>query len=395
MIDAHLAQLKDAAAAAVEMKTLQEECSRVKKKLEDAYRVLQGREAELEATTYYLHSLLNNISQGILFIKLSGIVSTYNPRAEEILGVPQAKVLNSPFSKWFQDDLFSFSMEDALARKKAPESLFMSLCPVPGSQKELEISAKFDLEGGHSNNGLIVFIRDITEIRRLQSIANRHYRMEELGEMAASLAHEIRNPLGGIEGFASLLCRDLQNMPEQQKMAYSIMDGTRSLNRLVSNVLHYARPIKLRFTTTDLVMLSKQVIEIVKADSAYSHGIEYHLACSSPSILAPVDEEVLKTALLNLVVNAVQSMPSGGSLRMEIVQEKEAVSISLTDTGEGIAKENIEKIFSPFFSTKEEGNGLGLSEVQNVIQAHGGAIQVRSELGRGSTFTIKLPLAGK
>jgi PAS domain S-box-containing protein len=423
MTDSRLTELKHTTAAAVEMKSLQdgidklsqafeifshetarlensyealqEKFTRINQKLEKSNRELHLKVSELDATSFYLNSLLNNISQGILFIKLSGVVSTYNPRAEEILGISQEKVLHSHFSTWFPDDLFCFSMKEALASKKAPETLFMTLSTIQGTQKELELSVKFDLKGDDASNGLIVLIRDITEMRRLQAIANRHYRMEELGEMAASLAHEIRNPLGGIEGFASLLHRDLNEMPEKQKMASAIIDGTRTLSTLVTNVLHYARPIKLRFATTDLVLLLKQVLELVKADSTYSQEIEYHLKFSASSILAPVDEEVLKTALLNLVVNAVQAMPQGGSLYVDLIQKNEFVTISITDTGEGISEENIEKIFSPFFTTKEEGNGLGLSEVQKVIQAHGGNIQVSSNLGKGSRFTIKLPLAGK
>lgn len=368
---------------------------RINRKLEYVKNELHQKIEALDATTFYLNALLNNISQGILFIKPGGVISTYNPSAQEILQKDFDQVIGRNFWQIFSDDFFGFSVRNVLHSQKAPETVFVTISFENGMTKDLEVCSKSNFEEGLSSKGLMIIIRDISEIRRLQMIANRHDRMEELGEMAATLAHEIRNPLGGIEGFAALLFQDLEKNPEMQKMASYIIEGTRSLNRLVSNVLHYARPMKLRLIKTDLIRLTQQVIEIIKADSSFSSQIQYELDCKSPQIIVPLDEELMKTALLNLVVNAAQAMPGGGILQIKLEASHNMAVIIVADSGAGILEVNMEKIFSPFFSTKEEGNGLGLAEVQKVIQAHGGSITVESKVSIGSKFTIKLPLPGK
>ena len=240
--------------------------------------------------------------------------------------------------------------------------------------------------------GLLVLLRDITKLRRLQQSAHRHDRLKELGELAAHLAHEIRNPLGGIKGFANLLQQELQERPDLQQMASSIVQGADDLNQFVSNVLVYARPFHLHVEHLDLLPLIEELKQLLQADPAWNPQIDFLIECPCGNVFAPIDPHLFRTVLLNLFVNAAQAMPQGGSLKVSVQPEATAVTLRIVDTGVGIAPENLSKIFTPFFTTKESGNGLGLAEVHKVIQAHQGWIEVQSELGKGTIFTIKIPL---
>nr|NGX55370.1 Sensor protein ZraS [Chlamydiota bacterium] len=253
------------------------------------------------------------------------------------------------------------------------------------NDRELEISTSFVPE-----KGLLLLLRDVTDLRRLEQAVDRNDRLRELGEMAATLAHEIRNPLGGIEGFASLLLRDLKEEPKQREMAHSIIDGTRTLNRLVSNVLHFARPLDIHFALTNLVSVIEEVIDLVDADESEAKSCTFHTPESSLS--TSLDRSLIKMALLNLVRNGLQASPEGGNITVKLWKSEEVAHIAITDQGEGIAAKNLEKIFTPFYTTKCSGTGLGLSETDKIIKAHGGTIEIDSKVGQGSTFTIKLPL---
>ncbi|MFT5317717.1 MAG: PAS domain S-box-containing protein, partial [Chlamydiales bacterium] len=174
--------------------------------LEESNRRLNQNFVELDSVTNYLDGILSHMQQGILFMGLSGDVTTFNAAAEEILGYKREKVLFSQFWDHFDDKIFGFSMGKAIEEKLSDKSFFTALSNEYGS-KDVEVTLTFVGQGPELNHGLIVMLRDVTEVFRLQRLATRNNRLEELGEMAASVAHEIRNPLGGIEGFASLLCR--------------------------------------------------------------------------------------------------------------------------------------------------------------------------------------------
>lgn len=366
---------------------------------------LNKKVAQLDAITRYLHNILNHISHGILFIDLNGIITTYNGPAETILESDSLDVLFSSYWDHFSDDLFGFSMGEALATRNAPDTLFTNIETKSGEVRELELHTSFVLQEENRSGekvkheedyieviqGIVIVMRDRTEINKLRRLANRNDRMKELGEIAASVAHEIRNPLGGIKGFASLLHRDLSDTPHLQQMTSHIIDGADNLNRLVTNVLNYARPVQLQREPTDLVVMAKDLKRYISAEYSNPPAIEVHLETELESLKIPIDRQLIHGALLNLIVNAVQAMPEGGAIHLGIKEEVGQAIITVADTGQGISDEHIDYIFSPFFTTKATGNGFGLSEVHKVILAHEGIIEVKSEIGAGTTFTLKLP----
>lgn len=378
---------------------LMEKFTQLSKEYSETNQILKTKLDELDSVNDYLTNLLFNMAQGLIFIDLKGNITTYNHRAEEILEVPIAKALYNTYWDVFSDEYFGFSMKLALSLKTAPSSTLLTL-PRDESGKELAIDTTFVLqpdppEGAIDLQGLIILIRDLTEMRRLQAIEDRKDRMSELGEMAAKVAHEIRNPLGGIKGFASLLERDLEGQPEQQQMAAYICEGTDNLNNLVTNVLNYSRPVKTQFETVDFVVLCEELLSYVRADVNTPQNIKFNFETTLTSLYIVIDPQLIKAALLNLIFNSIQAMPEGGTLTLKLNSNLGKVNIEVIDTGIGIAPENLKKIFSPLFTTKPQGNGFGLSEVFKVVEAHNGTIDVASTLGAGTTFKIMLPLRTK
>jgi PAS domain S-box-containing protein len=377
--------------------TLNKEFESLNFELQEANYKLQMKVAELDVITDYLRNILENITQGILFIDLDGAVTTCNKAAETILGIPSNQIIFHRFWDTFKDDTFGFSMHQALQNQKEDNIYSVVYTSPLNHQNELEILTAFvhindNKHTSYQNQGLIVTIRDVTEVRHLQTMSARADRMKLLGNVVAHVAHEIRNPLGGIKGFATLLKRDLANNPALQDMASHIIDGTDSLNNIVEQILHYTRPVHLHFEQTNLVFLIDQVKQHIIADANIYHpDIEISVKATEEIVLS-LDSSHFKSALLNLLVNAIQAMPHGGKISLSILKQPNYVILEISDTGTGIPEELIPKLYSPFFTTKPEGNGLGLVEVQKVIQAHGGTIDVRSVVGQGTTFAIKLPL---
>ncbi len=209
--------------------------------------------------------------------------------------------------------------------------------------------------------------------------------------MAASVAHEIRNPLGGIEGWASLLKRDLASLPKEQAMADRIIQGVKALNRLVSNILHYSRPVEINRESTDMAALLADICCSFQLDPQCRPEIELRQVFSLDCPKVSIDRLLFKSIILNLLLNAYQATAGSGSVTVRLAHTAEGqVTVSVEDTGCGIPTENLEKIFSPFFTTKQEGNGFGLSEVHRCVQVLGGHIDVKSTVNRGTCFTITL-----
>lgn len=387
-------------------RSLQERFKSVQTTLQESHTRLSGKLVELDFMSKYLGALLNHISQGIIFIDQKGIVTTYNATAQELLQIDEKKLLFHPFSEYFDDRFLGFSLQEAFTAKQCPKTTFITLAR-NGQTVELEVEASFVSMGPQAYSmaqpqmpslaiqGLLVLMRDVTKIRHLQQIAARNDRLKELGALASHLAHEIRNPLGGIKGFATLLHQELKDRPDLQQMAAHIEEGADGLNHFVSGMLHYSRPFQPHFEMVDLVPFVDEIRQLMQADSAWNRAIEFSIRCPVPTLIAPIDPQLFKSALLNLFVNAVQAMPDGGVLTVDIDAEDNGIVIRVRDTGSGIAQENLNRIFSPFFTTKQTGNGLGLAEVHKVVQAHSGSIEVQSEIGQGTVFVIKISKTGE
>ena len=370
-----------------EINQLKSAHSKLQEKFQAVNEDLTKKITELNRITFLLNTIGQNISEAVLVLNLDGIFIMINEMGSKLLNVKGESILFRRYWDLFADDFFGFSMREALKFGIAHRLLYKSYPP-----KEFEISTTFTYEGPRSHHGFILLLRDITDKKKLQLIAKRTDRMSELGELAATVAHEIRNPLGGIRGYASLLYRDLSKEQHLQEMAGFIVDGTKQLEKLVTTILQYARPIQIDSESIDLSAFLRATLKFIKVDPAFPKDIQIIPHIPDEPLLVPVDKEALKSALLNLIFNAFHAMPNGGRLTLSLLKQTNCCQISISDTGIGMEEEMLKQLFSPFFTTKQKGNGLGLVETQKIIEAHHGSIEVRSTPNKGSTFTITLPL---
>ncbi len=225
-------------------------------------------------------------------------------------------------------------------------------------------------------------------------------RLASIGEMAAGIAHEIKNPLAGIAGVIQVLKKDIPAEDPKRAVLEEVLSQVERMDKAVRNLLSFARPPEPRMTLVDLNELIGRLLEFLSPQFAKS-GIkaERNLAAGLPWLV--LDPDLMQQALLNIALNAVKAMPGGGTFTVETQKEMPgdgvagSVKIILSDSGEGISPENLNRIFSPFFTTRQQGTGLGLSITQRIVEQHKGDISVQSTVGKGAVFTINLPFDQK
>ncbi len=225
---------------------------------------------------------------------------------------------------------------------------------------------------------------------KLREQAERNKRLAAVGEMSARIAHELRNPLGSIELFASLLKKGLSEEPEKQSWTDHIHTAVSAMDYALTNMLFFTGKANPHFQKTDL----KKIIE--EASLFATHLLqqkEIHFVASLDALTEPIDcdEDLLRQIFVNLILNAIDALKNGGHLTIRAASEAKQVQIFIQDTGCGIPEDQLSKIFDPFFTTKNKGTGLGLAIVYSAIVAHNGTIEVKSKVLEGTVFTVTLP----
>ncbi|HSW72244.1 MAG TPA: histidine kinase dimerization/phospho-acceptor domain-containing protein, partial [Chlamydiales bacterium] len=291
---------------------------------------------ELNTLSQYLNSVLKNISQGLIFISNKDIILTFNDAAAALIERDMKELLLKRYSHQFKDDFFGFSMEDALHFGLALPVSYITFHSEERGKREIEVTTSFVHEGIAPYQGIILLLRDITDMKRLQEISSRNDRLKALGEMVSTVAHEIKNPLGGIRGYATLLSRELEGNNQLQEMSGHIIEGTKTLDRLLSKVLHFARPIQVLPSSLDLSAFIRQVCKFVKMDPAFPKNVQIDTHISQDPLFVPFDAEAFRSALLNLMVNAFQAMPQGGVITVSLLKQDPNCLLSISDTGIGI-----------------------------------------------------------
>jgi signal transduction histidine kinase len=231
--------------------------------------------------------------------------------------------------------------------------------------------------------------------RRLEAAALRHSRLAAMGEMAATLAHEVRNPLGAMELFTGLLLQDLRDAPEPLRLARQVAAGIADLNHLVTNLLEFTRARRAAEAASERVDCAAIADEALRyaSDLIDANGISVVRELPEVACVARGDAALLRPALLNLVRNAVQAMPTGGTLTVAVGRDANEVAITIGDTGPGIPADAQDAIFTPFFTTRAKGTGLGLTVVRELVTALGGDVRVATATSGGAAFTVRLRVA--
>ena len=360
---------------------------------------------EIQRLQNYTEKLMLTMADGLLSADMKGTVVTINPAARTLLGIsPDHEVEGKNLAA-----ILGESSQLVLLMQKIIHQ------GTPVSQREIEIRKESDVQtilmGSsilHGAKGIpleiIVNLHDITELKKLEARIRQSERLAGLGTLAAGMAHEIRNPLSAIKTFVQLLPRKVDKPGFLEKFNRTVPRETERINVLVEELLELSRIPKYEFAATDINGLLRQSVETIDEDLQRS-SIEYHQDLQENLPLVQADANQLMKAFINLLRNAIQAMPAGGRLsirtfckesaatgKLPPAQQNSTVVIIFQDTGQGISPKEMQQVFNPFFTTKDSGTGLGLPITHKVITEHHGQIDVESEKGEGTMFTIQLPI---
>ncbi len=231
--------------------------------------------------------------------------------------------------------------------------------------------------------------REVTKLEK-EKIESRRRRLEALGRMAAELAHEVRNPLGSIRLFAEMLLEDLKGQPDRQEIVQHILEATSGLGSTVNNLLSFASPSECTPRPFDLAGVAREACALL-SPSCRLRDIRLIGPSMDENIRILADPEGFRQVTLNLLGNAIAATEAGGQVRINAWHEKGWTVLEVADTGKGIAAEDMNRVFDPFFSRTEGGSGLGLSIVDGIVERHDGKVGLESEQGVGTTVTVRVP----
>ena len=362
-------------------------------KLEETNVDLQKRVEERDRVTNYLNNILDSMSGGVLVVDLNSQITHFNQEAEELTGYGQYQVLGHPYADII--GLADGRQNTAMHTLDTGQRLLnreKSLRRADGRVIPLGFSTSLLRDEQGTVLGVVEVFNDLTEVKRLEAEVQRVNTLAALGEMAATVAHEIRNPLGGIAGYAGMLERDLSSEDPNRRLVHRIIEGVGRLNRIVSSLLTYTRPLRLNAYPVNLVELVEETTAFFEIDlERQRDDITVARSYESDALVCRLDPEQLQQVILNLLQNATQAMPEGGTLQIRVFSEGELGTFCISDTGIGMEIDVQEKLFSPFFTTKEDGTGLGLVTSKKIVEAHNGTIRVESQVGQGTQFYIHLP----
>lgn len=350
-------------------------------------------------------NILTSLEDGVLVIDRAGVVCFVNQAAETLAQLSASQILHRPAAEVFKRNRWIQAMiEKNLASLPASTRAEGELLTPWGREVPVGL-ALFPLEDETGQTqGLILLLRDLTRRRELEEDLKRSDRLATLGTLAAGLAHEIKNPLAGIRGAAQLLRRALgPDAPLREHTDIVIREVDR-IDQLMEQLLNLSRPHALQLRPLNIHEILDQVL-LLEEDAREGAPIAVHKHFDPSLPLIRGDRSQLAQLFLNLVKNAVQAMPDGGDLfvttRMETdfhirepgKEREKFIWVDIRDTGAGITEENLPHIFSPFFTTKNRGTGLGLAVCHRIVKEHGGMIRVDSRRGEGTTFKVSLPVA--
>lgn len=342
-------------------------CSSSQELLQIKERVTQSyKEAE---------TILTSIPDGIILLSHLGSILIFNSQARTILNLPEElEVLHQPFSDIFPDSFFGFSIKQVLNSAPQPKTIRLTLT-VNDLERDVEIFVKKNISNGH----IFILIRDRSDYKQLETSIEKYKNIAELGKITATLAHEIRNPLSGISGFAALLKEEIQN-PRHQRMLTSIIQGTLSLNNLISSMLEYTKVPTLNLKITDLQNFFSSLIPTLSMTFP-SCRFERH---TDLSFFCSIDSDRLSNVIWNLVKNASEATQDSVTVTLH-----ESGALSVKNPGY-ISQHVINQLFTPFFTTKTQGHGLGLAEAKKTMRLHDGDIVVNNQ-DHHVVFTLTLP----
>ena len=369
-----------------------DELGQVSRKITRVGQQLRGVHEIFSTLRENMDSVMAGLEDGLLLFTRDARAVMVSPAAEKFLGAPAGHFLGRRVNEIFPagHPLHEvLRVEGDELNEIAAETDLDTI----GGTRRVSVSVQAIQENGE-RMGALVTLRDLDSIESINTQLQVSERLAALGRITAGVAHEVKNPLNSMRLWLENLKESLPPEPDSgSRQAVQVLDKEIDrLDAVVKRFLDFTRPMEVRLEATQLADVLKEVVQVAKPQLHKSKiQVAQLLPIDVPEVY--VDRALLKQAVLNLVLNAIEAMPTGGQLRLMLSRRGEMAEITVGDTGRGIPAENRQKIFQLFFTTRPGGSGIGLASTFRIVQLHNGSIDFTSEVGRGTTFRIELPLA--
>jgi two-component system sensor histidine kinase PilS (NtrC family) len=357
---------------------------------------LREKSMDLEDLRVLQDHILRSVGSGIVTMDLQGNIASWNPAAEQITGYRYEEI-KSRWQEVFGDSIKGlFGHTDSL--KARPFRFNGQILKKDGSTALLGMTASLLKDDTNFVRGIILIFQDITKLVEMEDQVRMKERLATVGSLAAGIAHEIRNPLASLSGSIQVLQGELDLHGDNKQLMDIVVRETDRLNTIIMEFLEYARLKNAQNDHIDLSPVLDETIMLLKnckdftGDIRITHQVDPHVVIKG-------DSQRLRQVFWNLLINACQAMPQGGEIMVtarpfpDVSEDTDWCEITIADTGQGIAREDRDKIFNPFYTTKTGGTGLGLAIVYRIIEDHRGTITVDSVPGKGTQFSIRLPIS--
>ncbi|MGD0168844.1 MAG: ATP-binding protein, partial [Smithella sp.] len=359
--------------------------------------LLKEKESAFNQLDLLFRSIIESVDTGVMTIDLNGRIKTFNRAAEEITGFKFAVIKNDLLENIIPEFMPLFE------KKELPESVRnrMAFKIKGGRGNDIHLGGSISSlkDRDEQQIGHIIIFQDLTEIKQMEEKLEKSRKMALIGEMAAGLAHEMRNPLAAISGSIELLMKGLEFKGTNRRLMGIILRGTDQLENLVRDFLSLARPVPALRELVDINEVVEEVLEHIKVSKSWTDKIEV-IKVFSDDVRAYANREQVRQIINNLVLNAVQAMEEGGVLSVETALKeldgrRKYVEIKVSDTGCGIKETDLNKIFGTFFTNKEKGIGLGLPIVNHIVEGYHGKIKIESVVNKGTICYVWLPIESR
>lgn len=352
-----------------------------------------GEAASLEEIRRYADKFFENLPSAVVTIDNTGKITTFNGTAVKLTGMEQEELIGQSLARRFPDSVMPILqlLQDSLRQGVVYIKHIIEIVNISGEGIPILIDTSIQKDGNGKTIGAIAIFRSLREIQLFEESMTRAKNLTALGELSAGMAHEIRNPLTTIKGYAQYLESELADKPELVEDVSTIVHEVDRLNSIIDRFLIFARPNHPELQREDINKLLEYILEFYEREIPSDIRITENY-----EILPPVwiDSGQIEQVILNIILNAVQAMPKGGELSISTryLRQFALAEIVIADTGVGIPPQNYDKIFEPFYTTKSKGTGLGLAICSRIVENHKGFIEVSSIQGEKTEFIIRLPV---
>lgn len=355
------------------------------KELENSY----NRENRVQQ---YLNNILRSVKSGILVIDKKSKVTVLNKELESITELSSEEFMNNSINEfWNKTGLnLEYISNGVLNEGKTFADIEVIIKNKYLKEIYLSVSASAVLDNEKNVLGVVFLFRDLTRIKIIEEELKREDRIRTFGELSAAIIHDIGNPLAGISNLIEILKDDTCDAEVKEEVLDVLDKEVLDLNKMVINFLDFSRSSKHEKESTSINKLVKDIINLLKPEIIFKK-IKLIKKFAHKEVYINIDRRSIKQSIINILKNSIQAVDIGGTIYIKVENEEDYISITIRDNGMGIDKEKLENIFYPFYTTKEEGTGLGLFIAYNVIKEHGGQINVKSDLGKETEFIITIP----